>query len=94
MCTLFNSVQIDGPTTVSLSDTLVLPDAFCSPLSVPALVNKGILVLFVQGKAVMSDVEDNITMPGFALRHKDGLFYIGDVQVLASVTISNSGLSR
>lgn len=44
---------IDGPTTVNLSDTLILPEMSMSLLSVPALVNKNISVLFMPGKAIL-----------------------------------------
>ena len=46
----------DGSTKVSLSDTLIVPNASLSLLSVPALVNKGIGVLFMPGKAILSDL--------------------------------------
>lgn len=80
----------DGPTTVSLSYTLVVPDASCCPLSVLNLVNKGIAVLFVPGKDDLFDVEDSMKTLGIALQDKDALFYIPDVPPLASVTLSKS----
>ena len=70
----------NGPIEVTLSDTLVTPDAAVSLLSVPALVNKGIAVLFMPGKAVLIDTNNNMNVLGYSKQSPDGLFYSEDDQ--------------
>lgn len=48
----------DDVRSVSLSDTLIVPDAGMSLMSVRALVNKNTSVLFMPGHAVMFDILD------------------------------------
>lgn len=65
-------------TTVSLSKTMFVPALSTSLLSVPALVNKNIAVLFLPRKAVLLDLEDKNKVLGYALQDSDGLFYISE----------------
>lgn len=69
-----------GITEVSLSKTIVAPDIKSSLLSVPALVQKEIAVLFVPGKAMFIDLLYNNSMIGYAKHRADGLFFIADFQ--------------
>lgn len=78
-----------GSTTVSLSNTLVAPNIKTSLLSVPALVNKDIAVLFVPGKALFIDMLQGNTVIGYAKQRPDGLFYIPDKQ--HSIDVNTSG---
>lgn len=69
----------DGTTcNVSLSETLYVPDMTTSLLSVPALVSKNIAVLFIPGKAVLIDLDDDNNVLGYANQNSDGLFYISE----------------
>lgn len=68
----------NGVRAVSLSKTLLVPGAGMSLMSVPALVEKGIGVLFLPGFAVMFDLEDSDHVLGFAKQNTDGLFYVAD----------------
>lgn len=68
----------DGTVKVGLTNTLVSPKLSCSLLSVPALVRKGIAVLFVPGKAILVDVENDYQVLGTASQQRDGMFYISD----------------
>lgn len=70
----------DGPVTVSLTDTLVAPDAVMSLLSVPALAKKEIAVLFLLDKAILFDLKDNNTILGYVKPADDDLYYIKDNQ--------------
>lgn len=68
----------DGAQKLSLSDTLVVPDAVMSLVSVPSLVKKDIGVLFTPSRAVLFDLRDDMRTLGYATQDKDGLFYIAD----------------
>lgn len=68
----------DGPVTVSLTDTLIAPDATLSLLSVPALTKKDIAVLFLPGKAILFDIKDNNSVLGYAKQGSNDLYYIDD----------------
>lgn len=68
----------DGPQRLSLSNTLVVPDAGLSLLSVPALVKKDIGVLFMPEYAILIDLKDNLAILGYAEQDQDGLFYLND----------------
>ena len=70
----------DGPRTIRLSETLIADDIAISLLSVPALVNKGIGVIFLPGKAMFVDLQDNMKVLATASQAEDGLFYISDQQ--------------
>ena len=70
----------DGPRTINLSKTLITDDIAMSLLSVPALVNKGIGVLFLPGKALFIDLSDGMNILATAPQAEDGLFYISDHQ--------------
>lgn len=48
----------DEPLFVTLSNTLVAPEVSLGLLSVPALVNKGLAVLFVQERALIINMND------------------------------------
>lgn len=69
-----------GDVQISLSNTIVVPDLSMSLLSIPSLVNKNVAVLFMPGKAVLIDLEDNFSVLGYATQEDDGLFYIDDHQ--------------
>ena len=69
-----------GPHTIKLSETLIADDIAISLLSVPALVNKGIGVIFLPGKALFVDLKDNMEVLATAPQAEDGLFYISDQQ--------------
>lgn len=47
-----------------------------SLMSVPALVKKGILVIFIQGKALFDVIDRDFGIIGVALQNHDGLYYI------------------
>lgn len=47
-------------------------------LSIPALCNKKIGTLFLPGKAIIFDLENNCMELGIAMQREDGLFYIPD----------------
>lgn len=70
----------DGPVQVALSNTLVAEDLSLSLLSVPALVNKEIAVIFVPGQALLVDLQDDFRTIATAVQDQDGLFYIADRQ--------------
>lgn len=70
----------EGERTISLSDTLVSKKLAMSMLSVPALVKKNIASLFLPGKALFIDLEDDMKVIGTAAQADDGLFYIADRQ--------------
>ena len=63
----------DGLVKLGLSNTLVSKRLSCSLLSVPALVRKGISVIFTSGKAMMVDVDNNSMLAKFqatpSMRH-------------------------
>lgn len=85
----------DGQDAVHLSETLVIPTLASSLLSVPALVNKNISVLFLPGQALLVDLEDDYRILGRASQSDDGLFYIPDHQVSDSPKQSaNSTLEK
>ena len=73
-------VTENGTSKVSLSNTIVVPNAAMSLLSVPSLVNKNIAVMFLPGKAILIDLEDNYSILGYAEQEEDGLFYMDDFQ--------------
>ena len=76
-----NWMTSEGNQMVYLSNTLVAPDVSMSLLSIPALVNKNIAVLFMQKKALLIDLEDEFAILGTATQSdRDGLFYIEDYQ--------------
>ena len=54
----------------------MVPDLAMILLSVPALVRKNIGVMFLLGKTMLIDLEDNEAIPGDASQDKDGLSYI------------------
>lgn len=58
---------------IHLSVTIVVPDMAPSLLSISALTKKDISVIFVPGKALLVDLEDNISVLGTAVRADDGL---------------------
>lgn len=62
--------------TISLSNTLFSPELSMSLLSVPALVQKGVSVLFVPGKALMVDTDNEFTIIGKSRQGTDGLYCI------------------
>lgn len=68
----------DGIQNVSLSNTLVVPDAGMSLLSVPDLTLRGIGELFMPGFGVLYDLRDEFRILGYAEQEKDGLFYFLD----------------
>lgn len=68
----------NGPQKVSLSKTLVVPDAGMSLLSVPALTKKDIGVFFMPGFAVLYDLLNDFNVLGYAEQDQDGLFFISD----------------
>lgn len=63
-----------GICRVSSSNTLLVPDAGLSSLSVPSLVQKDIDVLFMPRCAVLLDLQDDMATLGFVEQEKDGLF--------------------
>ena len=69
-----------GQQPVHLSETLVVPKLSMSLLSIPALVRKNIGVLFIPGKAVLIDLENNFCVLGCGRKGVDGLFYIPERQ--------------
>lgn len=68
----------DGPHKISLSKTLVVPNAGMSLLSVPALTKKDIGVFFMPGFAVMYDLSDECSVLGYAEQDEDGLYFVRD----------------
>lgn len=69
-----------GRESVHLSNTLICPDVAISLLSVPALVNKNIAVMFLPGAGFLVDLEDDCSILGTFEQDEDGLFYISDNQ--------------
>lgn len=67
-----------GPRKVSLSETIVVPDAGMSLLSVPSLVQKNIGLIFMPRRAVLFDLLDDMATLCYAEQDIDGLFYIGN----------------
>lgn len=65
-------------TSVRLSKTTFVLALSTSLLSVPALVNKNIVVLFLPRKAVLLELEDKNKVPRYASQDSDGLFYISE----------------
>ena len=70
----------EGDNHIKLSNTLVVPGISMSLLSVPSLVDKNIGVIFLPGKAVLIDLEDQNSILGYGTQDSDGLFYISDNQ--------------
>lgn len=66
----------NGVTDVTLSNTLASKDLAMSLLSVPALTEKGLCVLFLPDKAVILDMENDLSVVGIAPKNDDGLYYI------------------
>lgn len=66
--------------SVYVTGTLNVADASMYLLSMPALVNKNIFVLFVPDKAMMIDMEDSKPILRYKKQDTDGIFYILDVQ--------------
>lgn len=56
----------DGPISVTLFNSLVAPEVSMSLLSVPALVKNELTVLFVTGKAFISNPMDGDLVNGYA----------------------------
>lgn len=67
-----------GRRKVSLSNTLGVPNAGMSLLSVPSLVQKNIGLMFMPRRAVLFDLLDDMATLGYAEQDDDGLFYIAD----------------
>ena len=86
---MVNWQGLNGPVSVSLSDTLVASDIKTSLLSVPALVKKDIGVLFLPGKAMFLDLLDENKILGYAMQKTDGLYYISDLQECSPVDKSD-----
>ena len=76
----FKSHTQYGVRTINLSDTLVSKILAMTMLSVPALLEKMIGVLFLPGKALFIYFEDEMKILGTAAQAEDGLFYISDQQ--------------
>lgn len=84
----------EGERVLHLSNTLVAPQAAMSLLSIPSLVNKNIAVLFLPGKALFIDLEDNNSILGYGTQDEDGLFYVEDNQEQVPVFDSSQGPSN
>lgn len=67
----------DGQTEVKLSETLASEDLAMSLLSIPALTEKGLGVLFMPTQALIIDLYDKMRVVGSAPKQADGLYYIG-----------------
>ena len=78
----------DGPCTVSLSNNLVTEDLSMSLISIPVLVQKKIATLFLPGKALLIDLEDNLNILGMAYQGDEGMFYITDEHKSVSGTMA------
>lgn len=63
---------------VCLSDTLVVPEAGMSLLSVASLTRKHVGVLFMPGFAVLFDLKDDCAVFGYTEQDSNALFYIRD----------------
>lgn len=61
-----------------------------SLLSISAIINKNIAVLFVQDKALFISMLHKITVVGYSMPRPDGLLYISDSQVVISVEFSGN----
>lgn len=61
----------NGNVKASLFNTLVAPDRSTSPLSIPALAKKDIATLFLRGRAIMFDLQNNFEMSGQAKQDRD-----------------------
>ena len=68
----------DGTANVGLSNTLVSKKLNCSLLSIPALVEKGIAAVFIPGKALLVDLQNEFKIIGVGIQRINGLFYISD----------------
>lgn len=67
-----------GTQKVSLSETLVVPDASMGLLSVPALTRKDVGVLLMPGFVILYDLSDDLNDHGYAEQDSDGLYFISD----------------
>ncbi|PXF39675.1 Copia protein [Gracilariopsis chorda] len=65
-------------TEVHLSNTLCSSELAMDLLSVPALAEKGFVVLFTKEQALILDRTENFRVVGIAPRDADGLYYIGN----------------
>ena len=83
----------EGDRVLHLSNTLVAPQAAMSLLSIPSLVKKNIAVLFLPGKALFIDLEDDNSILGYGTQDDDGLFYVEDNQEQVPVFDSSQGPS-
>lgn len=61
---------------VSQLETLLLPDASMSSLSIQTLTRKHIEVLSMPGFAVFYDLRDDSSLQGYVEQVEDGLFYL------------------
>lgn len=66
------------PMEVTLAKTLVTLDIKRNLLTIPALVKKDSTVLFVPGKALFIDLQNENNILGYAKQETDGLFYIAE----------------
>lgn len=74
---------------VNLPDTLNVTQLTGSLLSVPALINKNISVVFLPRKALLFDLEHNLSILGIERQDDDGLFYIDDDESQATNRSAN-----
>lgn len=76
----FRLEGIDKPVTVSLTNKFLAPDAAMSLLSVPAIAEKDIGVLFLYGKAYLFGLKNINYVLGYAEPEGDYLSYVYDNQ--------------
>lgn len=67
-----------GSMSISLSNTLFVPNASISLMSIPGLVKKYIAVLFMLGYARFLLVRERFKSLGYATQYENGLFYVND----------------
>lgn len=79
----------DGLVTVSVTDTLLAPDAGMSLLLVSAIAKNDIVVLFLPKKPILFNPKNNNYVLGYAKRADDDLYYINENQDELRFDITN-----
>lgn len=67
-----NQNSENGDVSIELLNTIVVPNLWMSLLSIPSLVNKNISVLFMPGKSVLIDHEDDFAFFRYETQEEDG----------------------
>lgn len=84
----------NGNIRIRLSDTLVVPEASMSLLSILALVRRDIAVLFLPSYVTLLDIRDGFKTLGYATENAEGLFYVNDDGSTLPPSTAKSSVAR